>query len=253
MNQTVDKAEIAKFEAMAEEWWDTNGKFKPLHQFNPVRIGYIREVIEDHIGMDDESIVQPLRGLSILDIGCGGGLISEPMARIGARVTGIDASDKNINIAKLHAKKEELDINYLAVTAEELLTRSKAIPKTTPKQFDVVLALEIIEHVADVPAFVESCAKLVKPGGLLFIATINRTPKSLLFAKIGAEYILRWMPIGTHDWRKFLRPSEIEDNALLHKLKPHGSTGMNYNPFNQEWSLTDDMQINYTLCFEKKK
>ena len=196
-NPTADLQEINKFSKMASEWWDPNGKFAPLHKFNPIRQEYLVDKIKNHFGILPNGSY-PFKNLKLLDVGCGGGLIAEPMTRLGAKVTGIDASEKNINVAKFHAEQMDLKINYLATTPENL-----------NEQFDVILCLEIIEHVADVDLFIQSCAKLLKKNGIIFFATLNRTAKSFLFAIVGAEYILNWLPKGTHDWNKFLKPSEV--------------------------------------------
>lgn len=243
MSSTIDPKEIEKFTAMAEEWWDESGKFKPLHRFNPIRISYIRKKIIENFSLDATSS-KPFSGLKILDIGCGGGLISEPFARMDADVIAIDAGEKNISIAKIHAEKSQLKIDYRVTSAEELSNQ--------PEKFDVVFALEIIEHVADVENFVKSCAALVKPGGLLFIATINRTLKSLATAKIAAEYILRWLPIGTHDWKKFLKPSEINSLTSRQNLGLLEMKGFKYNLIGDEWSQCDDVDVNYIMVFSKK-
>ena len=195
---SVNKKEIDKFSKMANEWWDPEGKFKPLHKFNPTRIKYIKENIINNFKLKNKS--KPLSGIKILDIGCGGGLLSEPMSRMGANVTGIDASDKNIKIAKLHSKKNKLKINYLCSSPEKL--------KIT-KKFDVILNMEIVEHVEDIDFFLKSCSKLLKKNGLMFVATINKTLKSYIFAIVGAEYVLRWLPIGTHEWEKFVKPEDL--------------------------------------------
>jgi len=200
MTTTINKEEIQKFSKLADEWWDVNGKFKPLHMFNPIRIEYITDKIKQHFKINADNI-NYLKGLNILDIGCGGGLISEPMARLGGRVTGIDASEKNIKVAKIHAKKNELKINYLNKSPEELENKDK---------FDIILNLEIVEHVDNVGLYIESCYNLLKKDGLMFTATLNRSFMSYLKAIIGAEYIMRWLPIGTHDWNKFLKPEELE-------------------------------------------
>ena len=209
---SVNKKEIDKFSKMADEWWNPEGKFKPLHKFNPIRINYIKENIIYNFKLKNKS--KPLSGISILDIGCGGGLLSEPMSRMGASVTGIDASDKNIKIAKLHSKKNKLKINYLCSSPEKLKIK---------KKFDVILNMEIVEHVEDVDFFLKSCSKLLKKNGLMFVATINKTLKSYVFAIVGAEYVLRWLPIGTHEWEKFVKPEELKKilmkyNFSLNKL-----------------------------------
>lgn len=238
---TIDIGEVDKFSRMAEEWWDENGKFKPLHQMNPVRIAYIRQRAVNHFGLDTESF-QPFEGLKVLDIGCGGGLLSEPMARLGATVTGVDASEKNIGTAMAHLANSDVKVKYLNTTAEALAE--------TGAQFDMILNMEVIEHVADVKLFLESCVKMLKPGGLMFVATLNRTPKSYLFAILGAEYVLRLLPVGTHDWKKFLKPHEI-NQCLESLLKPKHMTGLSYNPVSQRFSLTHDLSVNYIICYEK--
>lgn len=234
---SIDENEIAKFSVMADEWWDENGKFKPLHKFNPERIKYIRDNAVSHFRIDS------LNGLKILDIGCGGGLLSEPMARLGAEVTGIDASEKNIKIASLHAEKQGLNINYICTSAEDLAAKKK--------QFDIVLNMEVIEHVADVSSFMNASCDLLKPGGLMFIATINRTLKSFAFAIVGAEYILRWLPRGTHEWDRFLKPSEIEAHLSSNGLVLRKLDGMSYNPVKDLWSLSSDIGINYIMLAGK--
>lgn len=241
---TVDRAEIEKFSAMADEWWNESGKFKPLHRFNPVRVRFIRDTLLEHFSALNTQHSAPLKGLSLLDIGCGGGLLCEPMARLGAKVTGIDASDKNIKVAALHAREEGLVIDYKCTSAEEMNKKQK---------YDAVLAMEIIEHVSDVPSFIEHCASLVKPDGLLFFATLNRTVKSYALAIVGAEYILRWIPRGTHDWNKFLRPSEIVLQTEPHGLKARTIQGVSFNPLGQQWSLSDDVDVNYMVVLQKGK
>lgn len=238
---TVDPQEIAKFSAMAEQWWDETGSFKPLHRFNPIRITYIRDIIGAHFNRSDSAI--PLDGLKLVDVGCGGGLLSEPMCRLGAKVTGIDASEKNIGIASVHADQSKLDITYKHSTAEDLAA--------TGEQFDVILAMEIIEHVADVDAFIASIAKLAKPNGLIFVATLNRTLKSFALAIVGAEYIMRWLPIGTHSWDKFLLPSEIEARFASNELSLHERSGFTYNPLTTKWKLSDDLDVNYVVVAKK--
>lgn len=235
MASTIDKDEVKKFSDMADAWWDPNGKFKPLHKFNPSRIKYIKRQLESHF--EDKK-------LKIIDIGCGGGLIAEPFARMGHDLTAIDASDKNIKIAQIHAEKSKLKINYINSSAEDL-------PKKYHRSFDVVFALEIIEHVADVDLFINHCSKLVKPGGLVFIATLNRTLKSLAMAKIGAEYILRWLPIGTHDFNKFLKPSEIVSRAEEFDLELKELKGFEYNIFKDSWKESDNLDINYITVLKK--
>mgnify|MGYP001169100681 FL=1 len=237
---TINKKEIEKFSKIAEEWWDPKGKFKPLHKFNPIRISYIKENIIDTFNLQKND--NSLKGIKILDIGCGGGLLSEPMARMGADVTGIDASEKNINVAKLHAEKNELKIKYYCSSPENFKTDDK---------FDVILNMEIIEHVDDVDFFLKSCAKLLKRNGIMFVATLNKTLKSYLFAIIGAEYVLRWLPIGTHEWEKFIKPEELINltkkcNLILNDLK-----GVKFNLLLNEWKLSSDKSVNYIAKFTK--
>ncbi len=237
---SVNKKEIEKFSKMASEWWDPEGKFKPLHKFNPIRIQYIKENITKNFKIKNKT--KPLSGISVLDIGCGGGLLSEPMSRLGADVTGIDASDKNISIAKLHSKKNNLKINYLCSSPEKLKIK---------KKFDVILNMEIVEHVEDVNFFLKCCSKLLKKNGLMFVATINKTLKSYIFAIVGAEYILRWLPIGTHEWEKFVKPEELKNILNKNKLSLKKIDGMNFNLINDEWSITKDLSINYIAKFKK--
>ncbi len=243
MSSTVDLNEIEKFSRIADEWWSESGKFKPLHKFNPIRISFIRKQIVEHFALDASSI-KPFTGLKILDVGCGGGLISEPFARMDADVVAIDASEKNIAVAKIHAEKSGLKIDYKAATVEELSDNSDFT-----KKFDVVFALEIIEHVADAEAFLKGCAALLKPNGLLFVATMNRTLKSLATAKFAAEYILRWLPVGTHDWKKFFKPSEI--NAYLEKNQMNlvKLQGFGYNIIKDEWKECQDVDVNYMMVY----
>ncbi|MDB4827868.1 bifunctional 2-polyprenyl-6-hydroxyphenol methylase/3-demethylubiquinol 3-O-methyltransferase UbiG [Candidatus Pelagibacter sp.] len=233
---SVNKKEIEKFSKMAAEWWDPSGKFKPLHKFNPIRIRYIKENIIDSFKLKSKK--KPLDKINILDIGCGGGLLSEPMRRLGANVTGIDASSKNINIAKLHAKKNKLKINYLCSSPEKLKIQ---------KKFDVILNMEIVEHVEDINFFINSCSKLLKKNGLMFVATLNKTLKSYLFAIIGAEYVLRWLPIGTHDWEKFVKPEDLKKILNKNNLKLEKLDGMNFNIISDEWSVSSDTSINYIV------
>jgi 2-polyprenyl-6-hydroxyphenyl methylase / 3-demethylubiquinone-9 3-methyltransferase len=237
---SVNKKEIEKFSKMAAEWWNPKGKFKPLHKFNPIRIKYIKENIINNFKLKNKT--KPLEKINILDIGCGGGLLSEPMQRLGANVTGIDASIKNIKIAKLHSKKNKLNINYLCTSPEKLKIK---------KKFDVILNMEIVEHVEDVQFFLKSCAKLLKKNGLMFVATINKTLKSYMFAIVGAEYVLGWLPIGTHDWEKFVKPENLKnilknDNLVLNKLD-----GMHFNIMKDEWSVSKDTSVNYIAKFIK--
>ena len=239
---TVDDAEVARFSAMAGEWWDPRGKMAPLHKFNPVRIGYIRDRAVEHFGSDPKRL-DSLKGLRILDIGCGGGILSEPLARLGADVVGVDPSERNITAAQLHAEQSELAIDYRATTAEELAEQRE--------QFDLVLAMEVVEHVADVPLFIASCASLTKPGGLMIAATPNRTLKSFALAIVGAEYILRWLPVGTHRWDKFVTPNELEiamERSGLHFVHEQGVV---YNLLADRWQLSSDTDVNYMLTAEK--
>jgi len=233
---SVNKKEIEKFSKMAAEWWDPSGKFKPLHKFNPIRIKYIKENIINNFKLKAKK--RPLDKINILDIGCGGGLLSEPMTRLGANVTRIDASNKNITIAKLHAKKNNLKINYLCSSPEKLKIK---------KKFDVILNMEIIEHVEDINFFINSCSKLLKKDGLMFIATLNKTLKSYMFAIIGAEYVLRWLPIGTHNWEKFVRPEDLKKILSKNNLKLEKLDGMNFNIIKDEWSISSDTSINYII------
>jgi 2-polyprenyl-6-hydroxyphenyl methylase/3-demethylubiquinone-9 3-methyltransferase len=233
---SVNKKEIEKFSKMAAEWWSPSGKFKPLHKFNPIRIRYIKENIISNFKLKAKQ--KTLDKINILDIGCGGGLLSEPMTRLGANVTGIDASSKNINIAKLHAKKNKLKINYLCSSPEKLKIK---------KKFDVILNMEIIEHVEDIDFFINSCSKLLKKNGLMFVATLNKTLKSYMFAIIGAEYVLRWLPIGTHDWEKFVRPEDLKKILNKNNLKLEKLDGMNFNIIKDEWSMSSDTSINYIV------
>ena len=238
---TVDPAEIAKFQAMADEWWDPNGKFKPLHMLNPCRLDYITQQIAEEFDRD-LAHQAPFSGLRILDIGCGGGLISEPMTRLGADVTAIDASSRNINIAKAHAKKNNLKIAYLNTDPENLAQQ---------KKFDIILNLEVVEHVEDLDLYLESCFKLLKPKGIMFTATLNRTLTSYVKAIVGAEYILRWLPIGTHDWNKFIKPEELEKKLTNLNFSIINLTGLSFNPFFQEWNRTKNLSVNYILVSQK--
>ena len=237
---SINKNEIKKFSKIAEEWWNPNGKFKSLHNFNPIRIKYIKENIVKDLNI--KSLEKPFKNIKILDIGCGGGLLSEPMCRLGANVVGIDASAKNIKIAKLHAKKNKLKINYKVASPEKLKTKIK---------FDVILNMEIVEHVEDINFFIKECSKLLKKNGIMFIATLNKTLKSYALAIIGAEYILKWLPIGTHDWEKFIEPSELikiskKNNLILKKLD-----GMKFNIFDNSWKVSNDNSVNYITKFVK--
>jgi 2-polyprenyl-6-hydroxyphenyl methylase/3-demethylubiquinone-9 3-methyltransferase len=237
LDRTVDDAEVAKFAAMAEEWWDPDGKFRPLHKFNPVRLEYLRDQIAAHFKRDPRAD-RPFAGLTILDVGCGGGLLTEPMARLGATVTGIDATERNIEIARLHANRMALPIDYRFAAAGDLAHDDS--------QFDVVLNMEVIEHVADREAFLADCAALVRPGGLMFLATLNRTTKAYVLAIVGAEYVMRWLPRGTHDWRRFVRPSELASPLRAAGMSLTELTGVTYNPIKDDWGLSQrDLDVNY--------
>ncbi len=233
---TASAEELARFAAMAEAWWDPDGKFKPLHRLNPPRIDYIRLTAARHFGLDPHAD-QPLKGLSLLDVGCGGGLLSEPMRRLGAEVTGVDALERNIGIASVHAEEGGLDIDYRCMLPEVLAESGET--------FDIVLTMEIIEHVADLDAFAEACAKLAKPGGAWFLSTVNRTLKSLALAKVMAEYVLRWLPAGTHDWSKFVKPSELARALRNQGAEVKNLTGVTYNPLVDEWFTSRDLTVNY--------
>ena len=237
---SVNKKEIEKFSIIADEWWDPHGKFKPLHKFNPIRIKYIKENIIRQFKIKNKN--KPLSGINILDIGCGGGLLSEPMSRLGANITGIDASIKNIKIAKLHAKKNGLKINYICSSPEKLKINTK---------FDVILNMEIVEHVEDISFFLKSCSKLLKKNGLMFVATINKTLKSYVFAIVGAEYVLRWLPIGTHEWEKFVKPEELKKILPKNNLSSKKFDGLHFNIIKDEWSITKDLSVNYIAKFLK--
>ena len=239
-SNTINKLEIAKFSKIAAEWWSPNGKFKPLHKFNPIRIKYLKENIIEHFKLKQTN--SPLKGLNILDIGCGGGLLSEPITRLGAKVTAIDASKKNIQVAKFHAKKNNLKINYLCSSPEKL---------NLNKKFDVVLNMEIVEHVEDLNFFIKKSSNLLKKDGLMFVATLNKTFKSYMFAIIGAEYILRWLPIGTHDWEKFVEPNNLVRISMNFNLKLKKLSGMKFNPIMDKWSLSSDKSVNYIAKFKK--
>lgn len=235
---SVDPAEVAKFSAIAAEWWDPAGKFAPLHKFNPVRLEFIRDQAASHFGRDARSL-RPFEGLSLLDIGCGGGLLSEPMARLGFAVTGADASERNIGTAKAHAAQSGLAINYRATTAEVLVAEGTS--------FDIVLNMEVVEHVADVGAYLAACTALVKPGGITFVATMNKTLKSLALAKIGAEYILGWLPRGTHDWNRFIPPTELKVSLEETGLSILKTQGVSFDPLAWDWKLSSDVDVNYMV------
>ena len=231
---TINKKEIEKFSRIAEEWWNPEGKFKPLHKFNPVRISYIKNNIISSFKLKNKK--KPLKNIRILDIGCGGGLLSEPLSRMGASVVGIDASNKNVEVAKLHAKKSGLNINYICASPENMPNKTK---------FDVILNMEIVEHVEDLNLFLKTCSQLLKKDGLMFVATINKTLKSYLFAIIGAEYVLKWLPIGTHDWEKFVKPDDLKKILLKNNLKVQALDGMHFNIVQDKWSISKDTSVNY--------
>ena len=241
MTNTINTEEIQKFSKLADEWWDVNGKFKPLHMFNPIRIEYITEKIKQHFKINSNK-TNFLNGLDILDIGCGGGLISEPLARLGGNVTGIDAAEKNIKVAKLHSKKNKLKINYINKSPEQL---------ENIKKFDIILNLEIVEHVDNVNLYIKSCYDLLKKDGLMFTATLNRSLISYLKAIIGAEYILRWLPIGTHDWNKFLKPEELEELLKNQKFSTVDIKGLEFNPILNKWKKSDNLSVNYIISSSK--
>lgn len=236
---SIDPDEVAKFTAMAAEWWDPKGKFKPLHKFNPVRLGFIRDTIDAHFGLDPKAR-RPFEGLRILDIGCGGGLVSEPMTRLGASVTAVDASEANIKTAMTHADQGGLAIDFRVGTVEDLIEGGEPA-------FDVVLNLEVVEHVADPAQFLKDCAGLVKPGGLMIVATLNRTAKAFALAIVGAEYVLGWLPRGTHEFDKFLRPEEIEAPLSAAGLNVDPPQGVSFNPILDQWRLSDDTKVNYLM------
>ena len=237
---TINKKEIEKFSRIAEEWWNPEGKFRPLHKFNPIRIEYIKNNIIKSLKLKKNK--KPLKNIKILDVGCGGGLLSEPMCRMGAQVTGIDASDRNINIAKIHAKENDLKINYFCSSPEKLKLKDK---------FDVILNMEIVEHVEDLNFFLSSCVNLLKKDGIMFIATLNRTLKSYIFAIVGAEYVLRWLPIGTHEWEKFVKPEELVNILEKDSMKLKELDGVKLNLVSNEWQLSEDKSVNYISKFIK--
>ena len=239
-NNTINKKEIEKFSRIAEEWWNPTGKFKPLHKFNPIRISYIKDHIISSYNLKKQK--KPLEKIKILDIGCGGGLLTEPMNRLGAEVTGIDASLKNIEVAKLHAKKNNLKIKYFCTSPEKFKSEDK---------FDVILNMEIVEHVEDVNLFIKSSSKLLKKNGVMFVATLNKTLKSYLFAIVGAEYFLRWLPIGTHEWEKFVKPEDLIETLKKNNLRLDVLDGMKFNIFKNEWKISSDKSVNYIGKFIK--
>ncbi|EAU48265.1 MULTISPECIES: bifunctional 2-polyprenyl-6-hydroxyphenol methylase/3-demethylubiquinol 3-O-methyltransferase UbiG [Salipiger] len=240
MTETVDPSEIAKFEAMAAEWWDPNGKFKPLHMMNPVRLDYITRQIAGEYDRD-LTATKPFEGLRIVDIGCGGGLLCEPMARLGAEVVGVDAAERNIPVARLHAEQSELEIDYRHTTAEALAAENEL--------FDVVINMEVVEHVASPPAYLKACQALLKPGGLHLCSTINRNPKSFAMAIVGAEWVMRWLPKGTHEWSKFITPDELYDLLRQAGLEPVDRKGYVFNPVSWSWKISDsDLSVNYVTA-----
>lgn len=240
---TIDEAEVARFSALAAEWWNPQGKFGVLHKFNPVRLGFIRDQAAAHFGRDPKG-VKPFAGLRLLDIGCGGGLLSEPMTRLGFEVLGADASAKNIKTASVHAEEQGLAIDYRATTAEALAE--------TGDRFDVILNMEVIEHVADLNLFLKSCVSMLKPSGLMFVATINRTAKAFALAIVGAEYVLGWLPRGTHDWAKFVKPLELDTALTRAGLNVTTETGVMFNPLTGQWLLTSDTDVNYMVVAKKR-
>ena len=236
---SIDPKEVEQFSRIAAEWWDPKGKFAPLHKFNPVRLSFIRDQVQARFGRDPKAI-RPFEGLRLLDIGCGGGLLCEPMTRLGFQVTGVDASERNIGTASAHAAEQGLAIDYRATTAEDLLAAGE-------RPFDVILNMEVIEHVADPGAYLRDCARLLAPGGLMIVATLNRTLKALALAKIGAEYVLRWVPAGTHDWNKFLKPEELRGFLVGEPVAVHGPYGVAFNPLTDRWVRSADCDINYMV------
>ena len=237
---TINKKEIEKFSKMADEWWDAEGKFKPLHKFNPLRINYIKKKIISHFNI--KSKILPLKNIELLDIGCGGGLLSEPMCRLGAKVTAIDASQKNINVASFHSSKNKSKINYLRSSPENINLK---------KKFDVVLNMEIVEHVEDLNLFLKKSSLLLKKNGIMFIATLNKTLKSYAFAIVGAEYILQWLPIGTHDWSKFVKPEQLVEIGRKNSLKLKDNDGVKFDLLKNEWIISKDNSVNYITTFKK--
>ncbi|MGV2103363.1 bifunctional 2-polyprenyl-6-hydroxyphenol methylase/3-demethylubiquinol 3-O-methyltransferase UbiG [Rhizobium sp. 21-4511-3d] len=239
---TIDQSEVDRFSAMAAEWWSPTGKFKPLHKFNPVRLTYIRDKAAENFGLDPKS-PKPLEGLRVLDIGCGGGLLSEPVARMGATVVGADPSEKNIGIASTHAKASGVSVDYRPVTAEQLAEAGET--------FDIVLNMEVVEHVADVEFFISTCSRMVRPGGMMFVATINRTMKAAALAIFAAENILRWLPRGTHQYEKLVRPEQLEGPMTASGLEIIDRTGVFFNPLANQWNLSKDMDVNYMLLAKR--
>ena len=241
---SIDQAEVERFSRLAATWWDPRGPMAPLHKFNPVRLAYIRDKTAERFGRDPKKL-DCLNGIRMLDIGCGGGILSEPLARLGAQMVGADPSEENVAIASAHAKENGVDADYRATTAEDLAAAGE--------KFDVVLAMEVVEHVVDVNAFVATCASMVKPGGLMFAATLNRTLKSFALAIVGAEYVLRWLPRGTHQWDKFVTPTELERAMEEGGLQVTGARGVVYNLLADRWQLSSDMDVNFMLVAERPK
>jgi len=237
---TINKKEIEKFSKMADEWWDAEGKFKPLHKFNPLRINYIKKKVISHFNIKSRFL--PLKNIELLDIGCGGGLLSEPMCRLGAKVTAIDASQKNINVASIHSNKNKLKINYLCSSPEKINLK---------KKFDVILNMEIVEHVDDLNLFLKKSSLLLKKNGIMFIATLNKTLKSYVFAIVGAEYILQWLPIGTHEWNKFVKPEQLVEIGRKNSLKLKDNDGVKFDLLKNEWIISKDNSVNYITTFKK--
>lgn len=235
---TVDPEDVARFSAMADEWWDPDGKFAPLHRFNPVRLAWLRGKFCERFGRDPQAM-RPFEGLRLLDVGCGGGLISEPFARMGADVTGIDASERNVGTARAHAERTGVPVRYLATTAEDL--------RASGETFDAVLSLEVVEHVADVELFLASCCGMVRDGGAMALATLNRTPKAFLMGIVGAEYVLRWLPRGTHRWSQFVRPSELARALRANGIEVADMTGLSYDVLTGDWRLAPDVSVNYMM------
>ena len=239
---TIDDAEVARFSAIAAEWWSPTGKFRPLHKFNPVRLAYIKEQVCQHFNIDP-SKPKPFKGLRILDIGCGGGLLCEPMSRLGAEIVGADASEVNIEVAKIHAQQTGVTVDYRATTSEALAADGE--------QFDIILNMEVVEHVADVDLFMASCCEMVKPGGLMFMATINRTAKARMLAIFMAEKVLRWLPVGTHEFEKLVKPEELEEAFAKGGMSLLDESGVTYNPVLDRWSKSKDMDVNYMMLATK--
>ena len=240
---SVDPSEVAKFAALAEAWWDEAGDFAPLHKLNPTRIGFVRDRVAGRLGRDPLG-PRPLAGLTLLDVGCGGGLLAEPMARLGAAVTAIDAAPRNIAVARLHAEQSGLAIDYRVAAAETLAAAGA--------RFDVVLAMEVIEHVADRAAFLAACCAVLAPGGTMFLATLNRTLKAFALAVVGAEYLLRWLPRGSHDWRRFVRPSELAAGLRPYGVEIVELAGVAYSPLSDRWRLARDIDVNYMAMAERR-